>query len=252
MNTRRWGGLVVLMLISGCTRTPPALTIAAAANTRAAVEEIAKAFTSQTSIPCDIIISSSGKLAAQIQAGAPYDVFLSADMGYPAELFNAGKAVDSPVVYAYGELIIWWNNNKYKPQTVIEALGEMDHIAIANPSLAPYGSAAVEALKGFGLYETVNGKLVFGQNITQVNQFIISGTVDAGFTAKSAVLDTEESMEGKWLAVDDNLYEPIAQGLVIIKQRPRTADARRFVDFLYTPRSQLILRSYGYKPGKQP
>src|SRR5665213_3535065 len=133
----------------------PTLNIAVAANMRFAMQEISKAFTNKTGIVCNLVISSSGKLMAQIKEGAPYDLFISADMKYPNELFKAGFASAQPKIYAYGKLVMWSMINGLKPSFDMLKNSKIIHIAIADPKTAPYGEAATEALKHYGIYESI-------------------------------------------------------------------------------------------------
>jgi molybdate transport system substrate-binding protein len=135
-------------------------------------------------------VSSSGKLTAQIRSGAPFEVFLSADTKYPDELHKAGFAAQAPKVYAYGSLVLWSREKRDLPQNLRFLTGpQIARIAVANPKLAPYGEAAVQALTYYKLYPKVEKKLVFGESIAQVNQYVLSGAAPVGFTAKSVVLD---------------------------------------------------------------
>lgn len=223
------------------------LTIAVAANMQFTIQEISKTFTEQTGIKCDLVISSSGKLTAQIKEGAPFDVFVSADMKYPTELFNTGFAVGQPKIYAYGTLVMWSMIDPIKPSINILTNPSINHIAIADPKTAPYGEAAVAALKHYGIYENVKDKLVYGESISQANQFIISKSAQVGFTAKSVVLSPEMKDKGQWADVDENSYSAIAQGVVIIKRKNSQQDnAEKFYNFLYSGDVKKILENFGY------
>ncbi len=138
------------------------LTIATAANVQFAMQKLIRTFTQETGIKCHMILSSSGKLTAQINAGAPFDVFVSADVKYPQELYENGLTQEPPKIYAYGKLVIWSFNEPIDSSFEILASEKIQHIAIANPKTAPYGAAAVEALKHYGVYQTTKEKLVFG------------------------------------------------------------------------------------------
>ena len=223
------------------------LTIAVSANMQYAMEELVESFTRSTGTPCELIVGSSGKLTAQIMEGAPFDLFLSADMKYPEEIFAGGKALGEPQVYAYGYLVIW----SLDEGTELNAEGllseEVTHIAIANPQTAPYGVAAVELLQGMGVWEQVRGKLVFGESIAQTNQFILSGSAQAGITARSVVSSPAARDKGHWSEADRSLYKPIEQGVIAIKREGlRAEEAMAFIEFLRSPSAREILARFGY------
>ncbi|HLF32721.1 MAG TPA: molybdate ABC transporter substrate-binding protein [Cyclobacteriaceae bacterium] len=235
------------LCLASCSPRPEKLIIATAANVQFAMDGLVKEFASESGIPCEIILGSSGKLTAQIMAGAPYDVFVSADMKYPQELHAAGKTTDKPEVYAYGLLVLWTVREDIEPELDMLNDDRVMHVAIANPRTAPYGEAAREALVNYRLYEKVAGKLVYGESIAQVNQFILSGTAEAGFTSKSMVLSGEMQNKGRWTEVDRTLYSPIAQGAVIIRREGKDpAHAEDFYNFLYSENAQDILKNSGY------
>jgi molybdate transport system substrate-binding protein len=221
--------------------------IATAANVQFAMAGLVKEFAAESGISCEIILGSSGKLTAQFMAGAPYDIFVSADMKYPEALHAAGRTTGKPEVYAYGLLVLWTLREDIEPAMEMLDDHRVRHVAIANPRTAPYGEAAREALVNYRLYEKITGKLVYGESIAQVNQFILSGTAEAGFTSKSVVLSEEMQNKGKWIEVDRELYSPIAQGAVIIRQDGKDpANAEAFYHFLYSEKAQEILRNSGY------
>jgi len=212
------------------------LTVAAAANVQYVMNELVKDFENSTGIKTDIILNSSGKLTAQIKEGAPYDVFVSADMKYPQELYKSGYAVDSPKVYANGLLVLWTTQTGIKPGIDLQVLtsGSVKKIAIANPETAPYGVASVEAMNYYKVYDKVKDKLVYGESISQTNQYITSGSADIGFTAKSIVLSDEMKGKGSWVDINRKAYKSISQGAVILKHGNETNidAAKKFYDYL--------------------
>lgn len=249
---RNWIFLTLLFFISlasGCqhdTQQPP-LRIATAANMQYATQVITQVFSNETGIPCEMITGSSGKLMAQIKAGAPFDVFLSANMKYPQELYNSGYSTAAPTIYAYGKLVLWTSKTGQVPNMELLLDSTVEHIAVANPETAPYGTAAVQALRNAGLYEKIQDKLVFGESIAQTSQFILSGAADLGFTAKSVILSGQLEEKGSWLMVDEGLYEPIAQGAIIVKKEEPNASAQQFLEFLQSQRAKDILANFGYE-----
>jgi len=222
------------------------LNIAVAANMQFAIKELTKKFTNQTKIECDLIISSSGKLTAQIREGALFDVFVSADMNYPRVLYNNGFTESEPRIYAYGKLILWSMIEDIQPSIDLLEKKEVNHIALANPKTAPYGSAAIEVLKHFDIYDKTKYKLVFGESVAQVNQFVISRAAEIGFTAKSVLLSSELKDKGNWIDVDATTHSAIEQGVVILKNTNRQKEARQFYDFLFSNEGKEILKDFGY------
>lgn len=226
------------------------LTVAVAANVKFAFDDLAAAFTSETGIAIQPVFGSSGKIAAQVKEGAPYDVFLSADMEFPARLYQGGQAVTAPKVYAYGRIVLWAANAKLDLGRGLGVLagGEVKKIAIANPRVAPYGAEALKALDKLGLRGAVEPKLVYAENIAQVVQYVDSGNVDAGFTAKALVTAPENAGRGKWIDVPPEAYAPIAQGAVILRhgQAKHIEAARKFYNFLYSAKARAILEKFHY------
>lgn len=240
--------LCLLLLSSGCRREKShKLTIAVSANMQYAMEELVEAFTQSSGTPCELIVGSSGKLTAQIMEGAPFHLFLSADMKYPGEIYAGGKAEDRPQVYAYGYLVLWSLDEAVELTAQGLMKEDVTHIAIANPETAPYGVAAVQLLRGMGIWEQVKSKLVYGESIAQTNQFILSGSAQAGITARSVVSSPAARDRGHWSEADRKLYEPIEQGVVDVKTEGSGADeARAFIEFLRSPAARDILVSFGY------
>lgn len=234
------------------------LRIAVAANVQFAMEEIEQLFEKESGIGVESIAGSSGKLTAQIMEGAPFDLFLSADMKYADSLFSKKMAVHAPLVYAYGSLVAW----TFQDNIVLNQLKELlldeslvKKIAIANPKNAPYGVQTIHFFNSLNILEAVSAKLIYGESIAQTNQYINSGAVDIGFTAKSIVLSPEMAGKGTWVSVDPELYQPIAQGVVITthgKQEQAEA-AKRFLEFIFSKPAQEVFKKYGYEvPDSQP
>lgn len=224
------------------------LNIATAANMQFVMQELTEVFTQDTGIKCDIIVSSSGKLTAQILEGAPYDVFVSANIKYPNKLFEQGFTASKPKIYAFGKLVIWTMNTQLVPEFKSFEKKHIKHIAMANPKTAPYGMAALEVLKNKGIYNKISKKLVFGESISQTNQFIISYAAEIGITSKSIVLSEKLDEKGLWKEVDQSLYTPIKQGVVVIKNENNHLEkAQGFVDFLFSDKGKEILNKFGYE-----
>lgn len=243
------GFLLAFIFAFGCAgKRSEKLTIATAANMRFAMTSLVEVFTAETGIACEIVVASSGKLTAQIMQGAPYDVFVSADMKYPEALYEQELTVAWPEVYAYGKLVLWCASGDVEPSLAILIDDSVQRIAVANPKTAPYGKAAMEVMKHGRLYEQIKDKLVYGESISQTSQFIISGAATIGFTAKSVVLSPDVIGKGHWQEIDSSFYSPIEQGIVILNQNPEMMDeAQQFKQFLFSQSGQDILMQYGYE-----
>jgi molybdate transport system substrate-binding protein len=227
------------------------LRIAVAANAQFVTDSLKKAFQKGHPGKIELIVSSSGKLTAQIEHGAPFDIFMSADMQYAKTIFNAGNALTKPKVYAAGKLVLW--TTKDLPVTGLDALKNpaIKSIAVASPKTAPYGVAAITALKKAGIYASIKNKIVFGESISQVNQYQLSGATDVAFTALSIVQSPELRHKGKWTEISSNLYEPIDQGVIILKHAGNTnsdqlKQAKDFYQFLFSAQGKAIFTYFGY------
>lgn len=244
--------LLLLLLINNACQSSQeeTLRIATAANMQFAIKELTHVFTQQTGIKCTTIISSSGKLTAQIKEGAPYDVFISADLKFPEELYRNNLTNSKPATYAYGQLVLWTQKENLEPSLEILSTDNIQHIALANPRTAPYGQAAIEILKYNHLLQALKSKLVYGESIAQTNQFIHSQAAQIGFTAKSVVLSPQMKRQGRWIDLDTNSYTPIAQGVVLLKNKEtQQAGAKQFHDFLFSATAKEILSNFGYLEG---
>lgn len=225
------------------------IRVAVAANAQFVSQALKKSFEKNHAAKIELIVSSSGKLTAQIIHGAPYDIFLSADMKYPQKLFKAGVTLREPVIYASGKLVLW----SLQSQLLAGGLNGLKSssiktIAVANPSTAPYGVATIQALKNAHIYADIKDKIVFGESISQVNQYLLSGAADVAFTAKSVVKAPRVKGKGKWMEIPERSYSPIRQGSVMLKHAA-TGDlnaAKSFYQFIFSPQGQSIFRSYGY------
>ena len=242
----------ICFLVISCSRNTPeeknTLVIATAANLQFVMTEILESFENQYDIKCQSVVSSSGKLTAQIMEGAPYDVFVSADMKYPQELFQLGLTLGKPEIYAYGQLVLWSMKENIDPSIKSLTDHQIQRIAIPNPKIAPYGHAAEKFLIHNGILEMVEAKLVFGESISQTNQFITTSAVDMGFTAKSVVLSQSLSEKGNWVELDPDQYPEISQGIVIINNgENQIRSAKKLYDFILSEEGKKILNKFGYK-----
>lgn len=225
-------------------------TVAIAANLKYVFDDLAAEFKKETGIEAQSVLNASGKIATQIRQGAPFDVFMSADMEFPEGLYKEGFAVTVPKPYAYGLLVLWSQTGVDLSKGVAgltdAAVGK---VAIANPKLAPFGKQALKAMEFYKVKAALEPKLVYGESITQVSQYVDSKAVDVGFSAKSIVIAPETAGKGKWLPVPEESYEPIAQGVVILRHGIESnADAaRKFYGFVQSEKARAIFAKNGYK-----
>jgi len=225
------------------------LQVAAAANLQSVIKALQADFKKKTGIEIQPIIGSSGNLVNQIKNGAPFDVFLSADINFPEALYKAGFSMDEPVVYTWGNLIVC-SEQKIDLKNWQELLqkGKVKKIAIANPAIAPYGKAAEEALIKTGIMNKVKPKLVYGESIAQVNTYISTGVVTVGFTSQSFIKDANPNTRLYWAPVDAGLYTAIQQGMVILKHGKENNfdQAQKFYKYILSPSAKAIFTEYGY------
>jgi len=236
---------IIILQLSCKDKNTPNLTIATASNMKIAMTALQAEYEKQTGTTLDLVVASSGKLTAQIISGAPFDMFVSADMKYPQTLYKNGFTISKPETYAYGTLILWTCKDHLPPKISSLSNSEFTHIAIANPKTAPYGKAAMEVLEYYHLKNKLQDKLVYGESISQTNQFIQTKNVDCGFTSKSVIYTPNLSIKGTWTAMDRASYSPIKQGVVILKNG-KEKSAKDFYNFLISKQGQLILEKHGY------
>lgn len=240
---------VCVLLCGSCIqKNEQKLTIATAANLQFVMEDLTEAFTQKTGFECQTIFSSSGKLTAQIKEGAPYHIFLSANLKYPNELFKNGLTTAPPKVFALGKLVLWSMEKEEEDLWKKLQSDKTKTIALANPKTAPYGEAALQVLNHLGLFENIKDNLVYGESIAQTNQFILSQAANIGFTSKSVVLSDRIKNQGRWKEVDDKMYQPIQQGIVLLeKNETLKKEAQAFYDFLFSQEGKMILEKFGYE-----
>jgi molybdate transport system substrate-binding protein len=245
---RNLAGILVLAFFSQVAQAAP-LTVAVAANVKFVFDELKAEFKKVSNVDVNGVFASSGKITAQIKSGAPYDVFMSADMEFPQALHADGFAVTAPKVYARGLLVLW----TLQPLDLTQGLAVLNSpavkkVAMANPKLAPYGAEAMRALAHFKLRAAVEPKLIYGESISQVNQYVDTQAVEIGFTAKSVVLAPQMQGRGKWIEVPRDSYQPIEQGIVLLKHGNETnaVAAKQFMEFMASAQARKILQNFGY------
>lgn len=246
---KRFAACCALLLSLSVPAAAGTLTVAVAASVQYAFSELADTFSKTTGHKIRPVYNSSGKITAQVIHGAPFDVFLSADMEYPEKLDSDGHTAASPKVYANGALVLWTLNDlDLADWPTLLSSAKIRKVAIANPKVAPYGRETIRALTHFNLEAVLRPKLVYGESIAQTNQYIHSRSVDVGFTAKAVVMAPEMRGQGKWVEVPTEAYQPIAQGIVVLKhgQRNNPQLAKQFHDFVLSVEGRSILQRYGY------
>ena len=233
-----------------------ALRVAAAADLEPVLPPILKQFEQATGIHADATYQASAVLTTQIQNGAPFDLFLSADLAYPKRLIDAGLAdaagsADSstPIVYARGTLVLWTRKDSHlAPSLDLLRNPGLKRLAIANPERAPYGRAAVAALTSLKLYETLKPRLVTAENIAQTAQFVDSGNAEAGLISLTSALTPRLLAAGNYFVIPRDLYPPIEQGTVILSKTAQRAEAHRLLDYLLSAPIQAEFAKAGLTP----
>jgi molybdate transport system substrate-binding protein len=226
------------------------ITVAAAADLTEAINEIVENFQKATGCTIRVSTGSSGNFLSQIENGAPFDIFFSADIEYPKKLEAEGFAAPaSTYLYAVGKIVLWVRNDTQLD--IGKGLGALRDpsvrkIAIANPQHAPYGRAAQQALQNAGVYDAVKDRLVQGENISQAAQFVESGNADAGIVALSLALSPGLKEKGRFSRIPENLYSPIEQGVVLVGTSKNRQGAQAFLNYIKTPVTAALLERYGF------
>lgn len=227
------------------------ITIAAASDLSFAFKELAAAFEQQTGAHVKLSLGSSGNFFSQIQNGAPFDLYFSADIGFARKLEQSGHAVPGSLYrYAIGRIVVWAPKASPLPieKIGIEVLRDptVRKIAIANPKHAPYGRAAVAAMETYKLYDAVKDRLVLGENISQTAQFVESGGCEVGIIALALALAPSMKSAGKYWEIPMEAHPPLEQGAIILKTSKHRRLARQFLDLLKGPQGREIMRRYGF------
>jgi molybdate transport system substrate-binding protein len=223
--------------------------VAAAANLQPVLTELVPLFERQQKGKLTLNTGSSANLVRQIQQGMPAELFLSADEDFALRLFDAGLTLDRGVVYATGRIVLMVPADSalaLDPQLKGLAAGvsTVSKFAIANPELAPYGKAAVQALQKLNVWPAVQGKIVLGESISQATQYVSTGAAQAGITALSLALAPELAGRVRYVVIDDGLHAPVRQRMVLLKSAGPAA--RAFYEFLQSPQARAVLMRYGY------
>jgi len=262
---RWWLALVLFVALAGVWPNPllaapparwPTVSVAAASDLASSVEALTHAFTNRHPAQLQIVLGSSGNFFAQIQRGAPFDVFLSADMNYARALATNGLADPATLhPYAIGRLVLWTTRDDLLVEGGLGVLTNpaVRRVAIANPSHAPYGRAAREALIHAGLWDTLQARIVLGENIAQTAQFVHSGNADAGLVALALVTAPRLTNAGRWWPVPESAHRPLEQGLIVTRRGTTNASARAFIEFMLAPEAGAVLKRAGFRrPSSHP
>lgn len=224
------------------------IAIAAAADLKFAMDDIVASFRKENpGQDVEVIYGSSGKFHTQLQQGAPYDLFFSADIAFPQELARSGLTASEVKPYAAGRIVLWSASLDASKMT-LEGLADarITRIAIANPKHAPYGKRAEEALRAAGMWEKVERRLVYGENIAHTAQFVQTGNAEVGIIALSLAVNPALAAKGGYWLIPENLHEPLEQGFVITRRAAGNALAKRFADYMGSRPARVVMTKYGF------
>ena len=237
--------------VSNSVAASATVSVAAASDLVFCLEAVNREFTnSHQAVTVKTSTGSSGNFFAQIKNGAPFDVFLSADMSYPKELIKAGAAEEASLFpYAVGRIVLWTVRTNLSLTNGLLTVRDpvVKRIAIANPAHAPYGRAARAALQHAGLWDAVQPRLVLGENISQAAQFVQTGNADAGIIALSLVLSPKLTNTGRWIEVPPDTYPSLEQGAVLTTRAKDNAAARDYLKFLQSAKAREIFDRHGFR-----
>ena len=228
------------------------ITVAAAADLSSALKELGERYQQKTGVKVQLSFGASGALTQQIENGAPFDLFFSADMDYPRQLIAAGEADGTSLYqYAVGRLVVWVPADSSLDlehrglNVLLDA--SVKKIAVANPQHAPYGRAALAALKHAGVYDRVADRLVLGENVAQAAQFVESGNAQAGFVALAHAVAPGMRSKGKYWEVPDEYYPALAQAVVVLSRSKHKQEAAEFLQYVKSKEAADLLKKYGFK-----
>ncbi|WP_022960762.1 molybdate ABC transporter substrate-binding protein [Halopseudomonas pelagia] len=238
---------LLLLLLIPSVQASEAVRIAAAADLRYALDDIVELYLqAHADAKIEVIYGSSGKMTTQIINGAPYDLFFSADIAFPQRLKQQGLTASEPAIYAIGRIVIWSNTLDAAGLTLADLSSDfIQRIAIAQPAHAPYGLRAQEAMQAAGVWEAVQGKLVFAENIAHTAQMTQSGAAQVGIIALSLAKFPALAEHGYYL-IDEALHQPLTQGYVLTQRGGNKPQARAFADFMTTDQAHAIMLHYGF------
>ena len=241
--------IFILVLLFSVNSFARMITVAVAANAQYAMKALSHAFTKKTGIYVQSVVSSSGKLTAMIKSGAPFNLFLSANMKYPMYLYKHNLAITKPKIYAKGSLVLW-TLKKVSLKDKIDTLKNPSilTVAIPNPASAPYGVQAVDAMRNAKIFTDVKSKIIYADSIAQTNQYIYSKSVDLGITAKSVVMSPKMKDKGHYVDIAPSLYNSLQQGVVVLKYADTSNKlaTMKFYHFIFSQKAKSIFKQFGY------
>lgn len=243
-----WSFALMLLVSAACAAQE--ITVAAAADLQFAMQDIATKFQKETGNTVKLVYGSSGNFFQQLQNGAPFDLFFSANVDYAKKLESSGLTEPGSFYqYAKGKVVVWVpTQSKLDVSSGLKVLLDpsISKIAVANPQHAPYGQAAVAALQKEGIYDKLKDKLVLGENISQTASFVLSGSADVGIVALSLALSPNMKDKGRYGEIPSSDYSPIEQACVILKSAKNKEIAQKFLAYLKRSASASVLKSYGF------
>ena len=240
--------LFVCSLLLSLSAHAEKITVAAAADLKFAMDEIVITFKKANSgDEIDVIYGSSGKFHTQIQQGAPYDLYFSADISFPRELAKKGFSASEVKPYAFGRIVLWSASLDATKMTLSSLTDpKITRIAIANPKHAPYGKRAEEALRASNLWYQVEPKLVYGENISHTAQLVQTKNAQVGIIALALAINSELASKGGYWLIPDNMHEPLEQGFIITKEGANNALAKSFADYMGGKPARAVMTKYGF------
>jgi molybdate transport system substrate-binding protein len=242
--------IILALMVLGSSIFASQINVAVAANVSYAIDALVKEFNkTNPDTKVQITLGSSGKLTAQIKNGAPFNIFMSANMKFPESLYEDKIAITKPIIYAQGSLAML-SSKELDFSKGIDLIKDdsISKVAIANPKTAPYGTAAIEAIKNAKISDEIEKKFVYAESISQVVTYATTAA-DIGFIAKSSMYDEKMSKYKEnvhWVSVDSSLYTPIDQGIVILNNAVDNAEVKAFYDFILSAKAKKIFVNYGY------
>lgn len=247
---KRFARLLVLCLasLSAASAYAEKITVAAASDLKFALDDIVAAFNKTgPDDQVEVIYGSSGKFHTQIQQGAPYDLYFSADINFPRELAKNGFAGSDVKPYAVGRIVLWSAGMDASKMTLASLTDpKIVHVAIANPKHAPYGQRAEEAMRATGVWDKVEPKIVLGENIAATAQYVQTGNAQVGIIALALALSPELSSKGGYWLIPDNLHKPLEQGFIVTKRAQNSNLAKRFADYIGSKPARAVMTRYGF------